>query len=275
MVATQKLQLYDTELVRAIAYVLAQTDWPGLSGRQIDYLLQMVKADKREAGLNKREGLHIALHNTQVRQHAGNAVVAFVNGAMSPARYVSDARQFEELRTQLNEVMILYKYRVTEEGKFATARRGATTLTEAAQLAGRLQTELRRRGTHEQLFHYCNEELLSRSLFHAMSEASKSIPNRVRELTGALSDGQILFTGAFVATGGDVPKLTINDWRTESEQSEQRGFVNLLIGIHGHYRNPRAHSSRVKSSENEHDFLDAFCLFSYVHRRIDSASTRP
>ncbi|MFS0483470.1 TIGR02391 family protein [Corynebacterium striatum] len=41
--------------------------------------------------------------------------------------------------------------------------------------------------------------------------------------------------------------------------------------MHGHYRNPRAHKTRLGSEEGKHDFLDAFSLFSYVHRRLDSA----
>ncbi len=63
-----------------------------------------------------------------------------------------------------------------------------------------------------------------------------------------------------------------NTFETDSEQAEHRGFKNLLTGIHGHYRNPRAHNTRLGSQEAKQDFHDAFGLFSYVHRRLDDAS---
>ncbi|MFF0711054.1 hypothetical protein [Gordonia sputi] len=44
----------------------------------------------------------------------------------------------------------------------------------------------------------------------------------------------------------------------------------MLVGIHGHFRNPRAHSSRIFNDEVLNDFYDAFSLSSYVHRRLDS-----
>jgi len=266
----EKLPTLDPELTRAICNVLGQTEWPGLTGSEIDGLLRSVRADERGGG-NKRESLNISLNNTQVRQKAGNAVIAFVTRAMTPSRYAADPQRFAALQEQLNEVLVFFGYRVNDAGRLARTK-AASTQTEAAQLAGRLQTELRRRGAHEQLFTYCSEELVSRSLFHAMSEAAKSIPNRVRQMTGLAGDGGALYNGVFGAAGQERPVLTINPFVTESELSEHRGFLNLLIGIHGHYRNPRAHSSRMDNAEDVHDFYDAFSLFSYVHRRLDRAT---
>jgi uncharacterized protein (TIGR02391 family) len=68
--------------------------------------------------------------------------------------------------------------------------------------------------------------------------------------------------------------VAITPMSTDSDISEHRGFKNLLTGIHGHYRNPRAHSSRQATAESRDDFYDAFALFSYVHRRLDRASVK-
>ncbi|WP_308160726.1 TIGR02391 family protein [Mycolicibacterium goodii] len=73
-----------------------------------------------------------------------------------------------------------------------------------------------------------------------------------------------------LGTNREYPLWSINDHRSDSEISEHRGFKNLLVGIHGHFRNPRAHSSRIAQHEDLVDFYDAFSLFSYVHRRLDS-----
>lgn len=147
-------------------------------------------------------------------------------------------------------------------------------LTEAAQLAGELVSELRRRDCHPALLTYCDEELIRKSLFHAMEEAAKSIPDRLRRHTNLGADGESLYTSVF--GGQNTPALvTINAQTTDSEQSEHKGFKNLLTGIHGHYRNPRAHSTRRGSSEDKQDFYEAFALFSYIHRRLDRVGVQP
>jgi len=70
---------------------------------------------------------------------------------------------------------------------------------------------------------------------------------------------------------GVSPKLRINALVSASEQSEQRGFTNLLKGLFGTFRNPTAHAPRIAWPMTEEDALDLFSLCSYVHRRIDSA----
>ena len=114
----------------------------------------------------------------------------------------------------------------------------------------------------------------SGSPFHALQEAAKSIPERLRRQTNLGSDGEDLYTSVF-GSKPSAPLVQINKLSTDSEQSEHRGFKNLLTGIHGHYRNLRAHSTRLGSVEDKQDFLDTFALFSYVHRRLDAARVKP
>lgn len=228
----------------------------------------MVRVQEREPGSNKRESLYITLYNVQVRQQAGNVVGGFIAKAMSPSKYAAQPARFTDLRDQLNEFLVYYGYSVNDAGKLMAGTK-ASTISEGAARAGRLQTELMRRGCHAELLRYCDEELINRSLFHAMSEASKSIPARVRGITGLAGDGAPLFDGV-LGTNREHPLWSINAHRSDSEISEHRGFKNLLVGIHGHFRNPRAHSSRIAQDEDLVDFYDAFSLFSYVHRRLDS-----
>ena len=267
------LNPFPMDFIKGVADVLAQTDYPGLTNTEIDVLLPMVGIKRREVGPNKRASLYATLNNKQVSQKAGNSVVAFINRAMAPARSSRDPGRSNRLRDELCEFLVHYGYRINESGQLAHGAR-ASTLSEAATLAGTLHLELRRRGTHDELFRYCAEEFVTKSLFHAMTEASKSIPNRVRTITGMAGDGDALYNSAF-GTRQDAPLLYINRYETDSDVSEHRGFKNLLLGIHGHYRNPRAHSSRINSTEAMPDFCDAFGLFSYVHRRLDESSPQP
>jgi uncharacterized protein (TIGR02391 family) len=270
---TNRLPVFPMDLIKGVAEILAQTEHPGLTNREIDQLLQMVKINGRPDGYNKRDGLYVALNNKQAAQGAGNVVAAFVTRAMAPGRYAKDPRRFTELKDELNEFLIHHGYGVNDAGKL-TRKTQATSLSEGAKLAGTLQVELRRRGTHPELFRYCEEEFINRSLFHALSEAAKSIPDRVRSMTGLAGDGGALYNGGF-ASGRDKPVLYINAYVSDSDVSEHRGFNNLLVGIHGHFRNPRAHSNRINVVEAMPDFYDALALFSYVHRRLDRASPHP
>jgi uncharacterized protein (TIGR02391 family) len=264
-----RIPVFDPQFTEAVCNVLAQTESPGLTGPEIRSLLEMVRVSELEPAGNKRSSLYITLHNVQVRQACGNVLAAFIARAMSPARYVDNHRRWQQLRDQLNAVLVLYGFKINEQGKLATGTQ-ASTLSEAAKLAGVLQAELRRRDIHQELFRYCEEEFISRDLFHAMSEAAKSVPQRVRNMTGLAGDGQVLFDHVFGSNQAE-PMLLINDFRTDSDKSEHRGLKNLLIGIHGHYRNPRAHRTRLGSTEQLVDFYDLFGLLSYVHRKLDTA----
>lgn len=264
----KKIPPFPTEMVKGVCDVLAQTDSPGLTGSEIDTLLRMVRVEAREPAGNKRESLYVTLHNVQARQQAGNIVGGFIARAMSPGRYATQPNRFADLRDQLNEFLVFYGYSINEAGKLVTGKK-ASTISEGAALAGRLQTELKRRGCHPELLRYCDEELVNRSLFHAISEASKSIPSRVRTITGLAGDGATLYDGVF-GTNRERPIWSINAHTSDSEISEHRGFKNLLVGIHGHFRNPRAHTNRIMTDEDLVDFYDAFSLFSYIHRRLDT-----
>lgn len=263
---------FPMDFIKGVADILAQTDYPGLTNSEIDTLLPMAGISQRVAGGNKRDSLYATLNNKQFAQKAGNCVIVFINRAMAPARYARDPNRFIQLCDELGEFMVHYGYRINERGQLARGPM-ASTISEGAALAGTLHVELRRRGTHEELFKYCAEEFITRSLFHAITEASKSIPTRVRDITGLAGDGDALYNGVF-GTRHDQPLLYINRYENDSDVSEHRGFKNLILGIHGHYRNPRAHSNRINNVEAMPDFYDAFSLFSYVHRRLDSASRK-
>jgi uncharacterized protein (TIGR02391 family) len=82
-------------------------------------------------------------------------------------------------------------------------------------------------------------------------------------------DGADIVTKAFAVS---APMLAINTLRTETEQSEQKGFANLLIGMFGTFRNVTGHAPKVTWPIEEQDALDLFSLVSYVHRRLDAAA---
>jgi uncharacterized protein (TIGR02391 family) len=126
--------------------------------------------------------------------------------------------------------------------------------------------------SHAEVLRYCEEELLRKSLFHAVFQATKGVSERLRQMSGLTSDGAELVDQCFGARSGQ-PLLQINGYRTDSETSEQRGFANLLKGLFGTFRNPPAHTPRATAgwALTEPDALDLFSTLSLVHRRLDTA----
>ena len=149
----------------------------------------------------------------------------------------------------------------------------ASTLDEAARRADSIRSELRRRGTHRRVLDYCTDELLQRNNFHAMLEASKSIPARLREMTGVQGDGASL--ADITLSPGKGPLLAINDGVTETDRAEQAGLANLVKGILGVFRNPTAHDPRLHREVTDDELLEALTMMSMVHRCLDTARRTP
>ena len=141
-----------------------------------------------------------------------------------------------------------------------------TTLKGARARAGVLRSKLEDRGSHSEIFKYCKSELLEENYFHAVLEAIKGIADRIRELSGLTSDGAELVNKAFSIKS---PVLAINNLSTETEQSEQKGFSNILVGIFGAVRNPTAHAPKISWIMTEQDSLDIFAMISFIHRKLD------
>lgn len=225
-----------------------------------------------EQGGNPRwERMLLALNARQNRDGCGNNVGAFVQAVMAPVRFLDKPESFSELRHNLNEVLAFSSLHLAEDGKLTSVAQ-AKTLTEAQQRAGRLRSELQRRQVHSDVLRFCKPELLEENFFHAILEATKSVADKLRTKTGLVSDGASLADAAF---GGKLPRLALNRLVTESEQSEQSGFCNLLKGIFGVFRNQTAHEPKITKTYSEQDALDLLTLVSYVHRRIDAAVVVP
>lgn len=262
-------------VVQAVCKLLASTDWPGLTNSDIDLLLQGQGIELLDdLGWNKRDRLLVQLMGQQEADRAANCVIRFINDAMAPARYVQERSRFDALRDALSEVLSLVGLKINEKGEVAKAP-AATTLDEVAKLAGRLQNELKRRSVHHEVIHYCEEEILRKSIFHAVFEATKGVAQRLRDLSGSTLDGADLVDHCF-STKVSPPVIRINDFRTETEMSEHKGVANMLKGVFGTFRNPPAHSARAAGGWKitEPDALDLFSLLSYLHRKLDGATVQ-
>jgi uncharacterized protein (TIGR02391 family) len=260
----------DEAHLEQICNILGDTN-TGLTGSQIGALFRRLNVPDPNAAASKRVRLHDALSLKQQHDRCGNNVIGFIQAAMNPVRYHDNPVHFETKRSELNVVLAFCGYSLLEDGRIVQATR-ATTLTEAERRARRLESKLRARRVHADVLRFCRAELVQEDYFHAVFEATKSVADKIRIVTGLASDGADLVDRAF---GGDKPMLAVNTLRTDTEWAEQKGFVNLLKGMFGTFRNVTAHAPRIEWPIEEQDALDLLTLASYLHRRVDDAARTP
>lgn len=251
---------FSDTVVRQLANVLEGA----ASHREFTSLFNECKIAEH-GGTPKWERITLALTLRQRQDGCGNNIIVFVQAVMNPVRFVGQTNRFDEFRNRLNEVISFAGFQLGDDGtiRLATAAR---TLSEAAQRAGRLRKLLEQRQVHSDVLAFCREELLKDNYFHAVFEATKSVADKIRTKSGLASDGAELVDVVFSSKN---PVLAINTLRTETEQSEHKGFANLLKGVFGTFRNVTAHAPKIHWTIEEQDALDLLTMVSYLHRRLD------
>ena len=256
--------------LESIADALADTN-EGLTGSEIGHLLATCRMSDPNPSMTKRYRLYNAFVKSQNTHQNRLAVLAFIRKAMKPERYARSAARFEPMRANLNRALAFAGLSVDSSGTLSAGEQ-ARTLPEAERRAQELRANLTERGVHPDVLRFCRAELIADNYFHAVLEATKSIADKIRDLTGLDDDGAILVDRAL---GGDPPMLAVNAFNSESERSEQRGFANLVKGVFGMFRNPTAHAARIHWTMNKSDAEDLLSLASLIHRRLGAAHMPP
>jgi uncharacterized protein (TIGR02391 family) len=252
--------------LQAIADALGDTS-EGLTGSEIAHLLATCGMRDPSPDMAKRHRLYNAFaHSQNTRQDRG-AVLAFIRKSMRPELYARQRERYEPMRANLNRAFAFAGLAVDASGTIISVNQ-AQTLMDAQRRAAELRTDLELRNVHPDVLRFCREELVVDNYFHAVLEAAKSVADKLRDRTGLTDDGATLVDRTL---GGDPPLLAINLLSTETEKSEQRGFVNLVKGMFGMFRNPTAHAPKIAWAVNREDAEEVFTLLSMIHKRIDSA----
>ena len=262
---------FSASAIEEVCKVLADA----VTGPQIPNLIAPLKVPEEPDGPGtKWKRLFNAVVARQNKSQDGKALIRLVMEVMAPVRFGS-AAEFEAVRTRVNERLLLSGFEVRKDGIVVTVR-AARTVEEAQQRADDLRAELARRDVHPDVLAFCRAELLQQNYFHAVLEASKSVADKLRTLTGvtagSASDGtRLVDTTCFSAAS---PQVRFNDLATEWERSEQTGIATLMKGVFSTFRNPAAHAPRVAWATSRSDALDMLTLASMLHRRLDKAVVR-
>ena len=252
--------------VTKIAQIFGHTEL-GLKNSEIQNLLTQAGIKDIYPKITKWKRLHAALSNCMNKSKSSTCIYNFIHYALEPARYVVNRHIFEQRQEVLNNVLSFNGVRFNDAGKFVKTSI-ANSLTEAETRANKLLSKLKSREVHPDVLKFCRAELIADNYFHAVLEATKSIASKLRQKSGLDLDGSDL---ADASLGGSAPRVLINNFETKSEISEQKGFLNLVKGLFGTFRNPTAHEARIEWNMPESDALDLLVTASYVHRRIDNA----
>lgn len=224
--------------------------------------------NESSTSLTKWRRIDAALRNLHNRDRSPNGILAFTKRVLSPARFVSKAPQeHTAMLTAVNTVLALKGVQVRDDGELIHTSK-STTVADAQRRADRLRSELTRRTVHTEVLRFCRTELMDKDYFHAVLEASKSLAEKIRTLTGLSLDGSELVDKALSM---QKPLLVWNAMKSPSERAVHTGVGNMLKGIFSYYRNPTAHDPRILKPVSEDDALEALTLISFLHRRLDEA----
>lgn len=256
------------QTIEGIAKVIGDTN-DGLTGSQIGQYLKECNIPDRYDGITKWKRLYHALLESHNASYNGNQILGFVKHIMNPSLWVQNQEKFDLIRTRLNSILLFEGLEIDKEGLLKKVVQ-AKTISEVKQRLNSFKSKLESFKVHPIIFYYCKEELLHDNYFHAVFEASKSVFDRIRELTNLTNDGAALVDDVFLSKS--YPILLINNFCSESEKSEQKGFANYLKGIYGMFRNPEAHSAKIKWVINEEDAIQAMVLISFCHKKLDNTT---
>jgi uncharacterized protein (TIGR02391 family) len=262
-----KIEKLNLSIVESICKILGDTE-KGFTGTEIAKLLHESGIEDIDSANTKWKRLNSALAKKQQVDGCANNLLAFIQNSLNPARHYDNLEWFNETRYEINQVLSFAGLHLGEDGKLSTVSK-TTTISEAKAKASKLKENLVSRKVHSDVLRYCKEELVVDNYFHAVFEATKSVAEKIRSKTGLTTDGAALVDEAF--SFKSVPHLALNTLQTESEKSEQKGFMNLLKGLFGTFRNTTAHAPKIMWSIEEEDALDILSLVSLVHRRLDKA----
>jgi uncharacterized protein (TIGR02391 family) len=249
--------------VEAISRVLGEAN----SGSEITKLLSMVGINDNNTQLTKWRRIDNSLNYVQDRTKNSNHLYELVRVAMDPVRFTKEPEKFNTVKEELNSILLMVGLEINNNGRIVETKR-AESLSQALERTNRLRKKLYERNIHQEILRFCIPEYLQKNYFHAVLEATKSVLERLRNLTGIKEDGIKLVLQVF---DEKKPKIAFNSYETDSEKNELMGFRSIIIGLVKMVRNPTAHEAKIKWSIDEKEALDIFSMLSFIHRKLDES----
>lgn len=241
-----------------------------LSHTEITQELQLAGIKESNQGTNKKDRLFYAMKDRQQQDACGNNILAFVKKVIDPRRYINNEIEFEQHRCNLNSKLLFEGIEMNKYGEFATVDK-ARTITEARERSQKIKQKIHGIGVHPDALKFCEVEYLQENYFHAILEITKSVADKMRQKTNYVSDGSDLVDECFALGKEKKPMLAFNLLNTPSEESEHKGFANLMKGFFSMYRNPKAHNPKINEETQLSEMMEVLVISSIIHRKLDAS----
>ncbi len=255
---------FDDITLRNLADIIAEM----LTHTKISEHLSGADFKESQLGKNKTDRLFYALKERQEQDKCGNNVLAFVARLLNPKRY-NDETAFEKDRTTLNEKLVYEGIEIDKTGCPQKIKK-AKTISEAKKRSLKIKEKVHGIGVHREILPYCEEEWLKENYFHAILEITKSVAERLRQLSSYTSDGADLVDDCFGLGKEKKPMLAFNTLETPSAESEHKGFGNFCKGFFSMYRNPKAHNPKILEDTQLSQLTEVLVVATIIHNKLDN-----
>ena len=219
-------------------------------------------------GTNKTDRIFYALKARQEQDKCGNNTLAFIITLLQPKRYNNESI-FETDRTRINEKLVYEGIEIDKSGQPKQVDK-AKTISEAKGRSLKIKEKVHGIGVHREILPYCETEWLQENYFHAILEITKSVAQRIRQLSGYNSDGSELIDECFGLGKDKKPMLAFNTLRTDSDESEHKGFGNFCKGFFSMYRNPKAHNPKILEDTQLTQMTEVLVVATIIHNKLDN-----
>jgi len=239
-----------------------------LKHAQITEQLASAGIAQSQNGTNKTDRIFYALKERQEQDKCGNRVLAFVVQLLNPKRY-NDESDYEQDRTSINEKLVYEGIEIDKSGRAKQVDK-AKTISEAKSRSLKIKEKVHGIGVHRDILFYCEEEWLKENYFHAIFEITKSVAERLRQLSGYTTDGADLVDDCFGLGKDKKPMLAFNTLQTENDESEHKGFGNFCKGFFSMYRNPKAHTPKILEDTQLSQMTEVLVVATIIQNKLDN-----
>ena len=250
--------------VLAISKALADTEY-GFTGSELEVLLKQYDFADENPTMTKYKRLYNSFVERYNREKSCNSIYMFIQKCMDPARGLVDEEKYAKRRMETNKILMLKGIEIDDGGNFRTVQK-AQGVSDVTRRTRELRQKLYGYGAHQYVLQCCKEELLAEDYFQAVQETAKSLCDRVREMTGLPEDGNELIQTAF---SNKNPYIAFNSLRTSSEQNQQNGLKEMILGIIHMVRNVTAHELRIRWDIDEAAAVEMLQQISFLHKYLD------
>ncbi len=224
------------------------------------------------ASRHRRLGLALQVQQETDKNASSIAVFLRRTGFHINKRYGEDA--YRKYRDEINQILTFAGYELDEQSEMKQTNPLATMYAshEAESRAKKLKEAVLIRSLHPDIQMVCRSEYLTdNNYFRVVQEALKLLMEKNKAKSQLHIEGPSVAEHAFGFNWGEYPVLTVNEFRTEVDQTEQFGYMCILKALFLMVQDENTKNYRFPWQMSFDDALDFLGVISYCHRKMDGS----